>query len=132
MSWHWLSESEVLAMHAEMLAEYGGSEGVHDGGLLSSALARPKHQAAYSKKSIFDLSAAYAYGIVRNHPFVDGNKRTGFVAAAVFQELNGWILKAPEAEAVIAVLALADGSMSETEFAAWLKGHSVSIGKLKN
>jgi len=125
MAWRWLLEEAVTAMHGELIAEYGGGLGVRDAGLLSSALARPQNQAAYGKPSIFDLAAAYAFGIIQNHPFVDGNKRTGFLAAYVFLDLNGWELRAAEADAVTAVVALAAGEMDEAGFSEWIKGNSV-------
>jgi death-on-curing protein len=90
MKWRWLKEEVLIAVHDEQLAEHGGTEGVRDSGLLFFALARPKNLAEYEKPSAFDLAAAYAAGIVRNHPFVDGNKRTGFLAAYMFLALNGW------------------------------------------
>ncbi|MDR3560583.1 MAG: type II toxin-antitoxin system death-on-curing family toxin [Negativicutes bacterium] len=125
MKWRWLKEEVIIAVHDEQLAEHGGAEGVRDSGLLSSALARPKNLAEYEKPSAFELAAAYATGIVRNHPFVDGNKRTGFLAAYMFLALNGWELDAPEADAAAAVLALAAGEIDETQFSAWLKENSV-------
>lgn len=126
MSWRWLLEGVVLAIHEEQIAEHGGSSGVRDAGLLSSALARPQHQAHYSDEpSVFDLAAAYACGIIRNHPFVDGNKRTGFLAAYVFLNINGWQLNSSEVEAVNAVLALAGSEIDETGFSSWLKDKSV-------
>ena len=126
MSWRWLLEGVVLAIHDEQIAEHGGSSGIRDAGLLSSALARPQHQAHYSDEpSVFDLAAAYACGIIRNHPFVDGNKRTGFLAAYVFLNINGWQLNSSEVEAVNAVLALAGGEIDETGFSSWLKDKSV-------
>ncbi len=125
MTWRWLLEGVVIAMHGEQIAEHGGSLGIRDAGLLSSALARPQNQAVYGEPSVFDLAAAYAFGIIRNHPFVDGNKRTGFLAAYVFLDLNGWELTASEAEAVFAVLALATGEIEETDFSDWLKTQSV-------
>ena len=103
----------------------GGSLGVRDAGLLSSALACPQNQVAYGYPSVFDLAAAYAFGIVRNHPFVAGNKRTGFLAAYVFLDLNGWELMAHEDEAVAAVSALAAGEIQEAGFSEWLKTNSV-------
>ena len=124
-SWHWLEEGVVIAVHGEQIAEHGGSNGLRDRGLLSSALARPQNLAGYGTPTVFDLAAAYAYGIVQNHPFIDGNKRTGFLAAYVFLTLNGWKLIASEASAVEAVLALASGGMSEAEFAVWLKAQSI-------
>ena len=121
MTLRWLLEGVVIAMHGEQIAEHGGSLGIRDAGLLSSALARPQNQAVYSESSVFDLAAAYAFGIIRNHPFVDGNKRTGFLAAYVFLDLNGWQLMASEVEAVTAALALAASEMNEAGFADWLK-----------
>ena len=125
MTWRWLLNGVVLALHDEQLAEHGGSPGVRDAGLLSSALARPQNQVAYGDPSVFDLAAAYAFGIIRNHPFVDGNTRTGFLAAYVFLDLNGWELMAHEDEAVAAVLALAAGEIQEAGFSEWLKTNSV-------
>ena len=125
MTWRWLLNGVVLALHDEQLAEHGGSPGVRDAGLLSSALARPQNQVAYGDPSVFDLAAAYAFGIIRNHPFVDGNKRPGFLAAYVFLDLNGWELMAPEDEAVAAVLALAAGEIQEAGFSEWLKTNSI-------
>ena len=124
-AWHWLVEGVVIAVHAEQIAEHGGSEGIRDRGLLSSALDRPRNLAGYGMPTVFDLAAAYVFGIMQNHPFIDGNKRTGFLAAYVFLALNGWKLIAAEASAVEAALALASGRMSEAEFAGWLKAQSV-------
>lgn len=128
MSWRWLLDSVVMAIHDEQIAEHGGSPGIRDAGLLSSALVRPKHQAHYGELSVFELAAAYACGIIRNHPFVDGNKRTGFLAAYVFLNSNGWQLRASEVDAVNAVLALASGEMDESGFSNWLKHKSVVRG----
>jgi len=125
VTWRWLLNGVVLALHDEQLAEHGGSLGVRDVGLLSSALARPQNQAGYGNPSVFDLAAAYAFGIIRNHPFVDGNKRTGFLAAYVFLDLNGWDLVPHEDEAVAAVMALAAGEMQEAAFSEWLKSNSI-------
>ena len=126
MTWRWLREDVVIAMHGEQIAEHGGSPGIRDAGLLSSALARPQNQVAYGKPSVFNLAAAYAFGVIQNHPFVDGNKRAGFLAAYVFLDLNGWELVASEAEAVFAVMALATGEMDESGFSDWLKDNSVT------
>ncbi|MFO7970834.1 MAG: type II toxin-antitoxin system death-on-curing family toxin [Desulfobacterales bacterium] len=126
MTWRWLKEDVVIAMHSEQIAEHGGSLGIRDAGLLSSALARPQNQAAYGEPSVFDLAAAYAFGVIQNHPFVDGNKRVGFLAAYAFLDLNGWELMASEAEAVAAVLALATGQMDEAGFSDWLKNNSLT------
>ncbi len=125
MTWRWLVEGAVIAMHGEQISEHGGSFGIRDAGLLSSAIARPQNLAAYGEPSVFDLAAVYAFGIIRNHPFVDDNKRTGFHAAYVFLDLNGWELIASEVEAVAAVLALATNEMDEAAFASWLKASSV-------
>lgn len=123
MGWRWLLEAVVRAVHAEQLAAHGGGDGVRDPGLLASALARPRHLAEYGQPDAFALAAAYACGIIRNHPFVDGNKRTGFLAAYVFLDLNGWELVAAEIEVAAVVLALAAGEMDEAAFAAWLGHH---------
>jgi len=125
MIWRWLRQDVVVAFHDEQIAEHGGSPGLRDAGLLSSALARPQHKVAYGKPSVFDLAAAYASGIILNHPFIDGNKRTGFLAAYVFLDLNGWDLVASEVEAVGVVLALAVREIDDDNFANWLKEHSV-------
>jgi death on curing protein len=125
MGWPWLSEAVVIAVHGELLAEHGGGEGLREEGLLPSALARPKNHAGYGEPNVFDLAAAYAFGIIRDHPFLDGNKRTGFLAAYILLDLNGWELTAPEAEAVAAVLSLARGEMDETGFSAWLQSLSI-------
>ena len=112
-------------MHGEQMAEHGGRLGIRDAGLLSSALARPQNQAVYGESTVFALAAAYAFGIIRNHPFVDGNKRTGFLAAYTFLDLNGWELMALEVEAVAAVLALAESKMDEAGFADWIQSKSL-------
>ena len=125
MIWRWLRQDVVVAVHDEQIAEHGGRPGLRDAGLLSSALARPQHKVAYGKPSAFDLAAAYASGIILNHPFVDGNKRTGFLAAYVFLDLNGLDMVASEVEAVSAVLALTLREIDEDTFANWLKERSV-------
>jgi len=117
----WIDVEDCLAFHAEMLARFGGLDGVRDAGLLESALNRPKHLFAYETPSLFDLAATYAHGLVKNHPFLDGNKRSGFMAAALFLEANGYIFDAPEEEAVERTLALAAGAIRASAFAAWLK-----------
>ena len=117
----------VIAIHSEQIAQHGGTPGILDEGLLSSALARPQNQVGYGDPSVFDLAAAYAFGIISNHPFVDGNKRTGFLAAYVFLVLNGWELDAAESHAVEAVLDLATGKIDEPAFSMWLEDHSVEV-----
>lgn len=109
------------------IAEHGGGAGVRDEGLLESALSRPVNLAAYGDASVFKLAAAHALGIAKNHPFVDGNKRTAFIAAAVFLELNGRTLIAAESDAVVTMLALAAGEMDETAYAAWLEKNSAPL-----
>lgn len=121
----WVHPGIVLAMHESQLAEHGGAPGLRDEGLLGAALARPRHRHAYGETEICALAAAYAFGIVRNHPFIDGNKRTALLATFVFLRMNGWLLVAPEADAAAATLALADGEMDEAAFAGWLRRNSV-------
>ena len=104
-----------------MLSRFGGLPGVRDEGLLESAIMRPQQQFAYGHPTIFELAAAYASGVIKNHPFLDGNKRAGFVAAALFLEYNGHSFQAPEADVVLQTLALAAGEINESEYAAWLK-----------
>lgn len=120
----WLLRQTVLATQERLLAEFGGLSGVRDAGLLDSALARPQQLSAYGRPSLFDLAAAYAYGLVRNHPFLDGNKRITFTAAVVFLELNGRRFTASEAEAALKTLALAARELDEADYAAWLQDHS--------
>jgi death-on-curing protein len=107
--------------HAEQLAEHGGGEGVRDVTLLESAMARPRNLAAYGKPDAAALAAAYAFGIARNHPFVDGNKRTSLVVSETFLILNGYRLTASDAELVVAFVALAAGELSEEETADWFR-----------
>ena len=123
--WRWIGEALILAIHDEQLAEHGGPIGVRDGGLLQSALARPVNLAVYGDPDAFDLAAIYAHGIARNHPFIDGNKRAAFVAAALFLLDHGWEIDAADVTKVAAMLAVSDGTMSEAEFAAWLRANTV-------
>jgi death-on-curing protein len=119
-----LSKALILAIHDEQLAEHGGGTGVRDDGLLESALARPQNRLAYDAKTDLPaLAAAYAFGLARNHPFVDGNKRTAFVAAELFLELNGMTLTASDQDCVLTMLRLASGEIDEDEFAAWLRAN---------
>ncbi len=120
--WRWISEALILAIHDEQLAEHGGRVGVRDLGLLQSALARPRNRAGYDDPDVFDLAAAYAFGIARDHPFTDGNKRTAFVAAAVFLLDNGYEINVDDTPIVQVMLAVSEGSMSEVALAAWLRG----------
>lgn len=113
----------IVAVHDMQVAEHGGGEGLRDAGLLDSALARPQNLAAYGTPDAAQLAAAYGYGIARNHPFVDGNKRLSFIAAKLFLRLNGWDFVAGNVEHVSIMLRLADGSLSEEDFAAWIRAH---------
>jgi len=119
----WLRRDVILAVHDEQLAEHGGAQELRDGGLLDSALARPQHLSTYGDPDAAELAAAYAWGIARNHPFVDGNKRTALVAAELFLVLNGYELQADDAECVVTMLKVASGEMAEDDFAAWIRGH---------
>ena len=119
--WRWLREETVLALHEEQLTEHGGAAGVRDIGLLQSALARPENLAAYGDPDAAALAAAYAFGIARNHPFTDGNKRTAAVSALLFLVHNGIGFQIGEAELVVMTLALAAGELTEDEVAAWLR-----------
>ena len=123
----WVTIEDCLSFHDKLLARFGGASGVRDRGLLESALARPHHRWAYEQASIFDLAATYAHGIVKNHPFVDGNKRTGFRAAALFLEANGVRFNAREEDAVVQTLALAASALSAEAFAAWLRSVSIEV-----
>jgi death-on-curing protein len=122
----WVLPELVQAVHQTLLAEHGGLPGVRDESLLDSALARPQQKYAYdSKASVFELAAAYSFGLARNHPFSDGNKRIALTVAAVFLELNGYSLDAPEPEAVIVYQQLASGSMTEEELSLWIERSTV-------
>ena len=121
---YWLTRDECLALHDMMLAQYGGCSGLRDEGLLESALARPQQLHHYGSPNLAEMAAAYAAGIVNNHPFLDGNKRTGFMMGAGFLERNGCKFFASEADVVIRTLALAAGEMTEAGYAAWLKENS--------
>jgi death-on-curing protein len=120
----WLTELQVLAIHERLLAEHGGLVGIRDNGLLKSALDRPQNLFTYEKPSIFDMAAAYAHGIAKNHPFLDGNKRTALASAGIFLERNGYQLTASEETAVVATLELASGQMNQESFSTWLKQES--------
>lgn len=127
--WVWLNAEVLLAVHEAQLSEHGGAAGTRDKGLFESALSHPQNLVAYGlptgdEPDIADLAAAYGYGISRNHPFIDGNKRTGFVAAELFLALNGWALHADDADCVLTMLAVASGDITEPAFAAWLRQHT--------
>jgi len=122
--WTWIDAADAIAYHAELLTEHGGSAGLRDRGLLESALARPQNLAAYGEPTAFELAAAYAFGIAKNHPFVDGNKRVSFVASVTFLELNGWQFAATEEDAAITFLGLAGGKVTEQDLSRWLGARS--------
>ena len=118
----WIEERDALAIHDRLLALHGGATGVRDRDLMESALARPRQHHAYAKTSdVVEMAALYTAGIVRNHPLIDGNKRTGFVIGVLFLELHGFDFKASEADATQAVMALAAGTINEAGYAAWLR-----------
>ena len=123
--WVWIATEVALAAHAEQLTEHGGGDGIRDAGMLDSAMARPRNLADYGEPDVADLAAAYGYGIARNHPFVDGNKRTAAVISETFLMLNGQALQATDAELVVALVALAAGELSEDELADWFRQHLV-------
>ena len=123
--WVWIATEVALAAHAEQLTEHGGGDGIRDAGMLDSAMARPRNLADYGEPDVADLAAAYAYGIARNHPFVDGNKRSAAVISETFLMLNGQSLQATDAQLVVAFVALAAGELSEDELADWFRQHLV-------
>ena len=131
MMLYWITKHEVLAIHALQLAWFGGASGVRDEGLLESALARAQNIASYAEEtpSLAVLAAAYGSGIVRNHPFVDGNKRTGLVTAFTFIERNGFIVTAPQQDAYFIFYDLAAGKLSEDELAKWLEANIEPVSK---
>ena len=123
----WIELAVVLAIHDEQLAEHGGQSGVRDRGLLESALAKPRNQFSYGESSLTRLAASYAFGISRNHPFLDGNKRTSLVVAELFLMLNGLELVASDAECITTFLALAAGELTEDELANWIAENSAPV-----
>lgn len=125
MTFHWLETQALELAHEEHIAEHGGPGGLRDRALLESTLARPRNLAAHGTLDIAVLAAAYAYGIARKHPFLDGNKRTAAVAMEGFLLLNGHALDASDAELVVAMLAIAERQWSETDLAAWIRRHLV-------
>ncbi len=117
----WLERGVILAIQGELLARFGGLAGIRDEGLFDSALGRPLQRFHYEQPDLFELAAGYAHGLVKNHPFLDGNKRIGFMAAYTFLAMNGQQLEAPEEEAVLQTLALAAGEINADHYAAWLR-----------
>lgn len=123
----WIDRRALLLLHGESLVLHGGARGIRDEGLLDSALARPQNLAGYGQPDVFDCAAAYAFGLAKNHPFVDGNKRAGFLGAGMFLRLNGQRLIATQHDATLTMLALAAGDIGETKFAAWLRAHTAPL-----
>ncbi len=121
MTWRWVTARVAKSIHLRQIQRHGGGHGLRDEGLLESALARPQNQATYGSPTVFDLAASYAFGIARNHPFVDGNKRTAFVVSVVFLRLNGHEPTAEQAEAAVVFIRLAAGEFSEPELAEWFR-----------
>jgi death-on-curing protein len=119
----WIGEAVAMAAHATLLAEFGGLAGVRDRNALASALARPRNLVAYAEPDIADLAAAYAYGIIRNHPFADGNKRTGYALALVFLLDNGFVFTGTDIDSVQVILSVAAGTTTEADLADWFRTH---------
>ena len=126
--WVWIEREVIVAIHDMQLAEHGGLPGTRDAGLLDSALGRPQHLAAYGQPDVAALAAAYGWGIARNHPFIDGNKRTAFVAIELFLQLNGGALHASDADCVLTMLSVAAGDLPEDTLADWLRRHAAPRG----
>lgn len=125
--WVWVTTAVAEAAHAEQIAEHGGGgDGLRDRGLFESAMARPRNQALYGDPDAAALAAAYAYGLARNHPFIDGNKRIAAVVSETFLLLNGYQLTATDAELVVAFLELAAGNLTEADLADWFRQHSAA------
>jgi death-on-curing protein len=122
--WVWIAADVARVLHAAQIAEHGGGEGIRDAGLLESALSRPRNLALHGEPDAAELAAGYAYGIARNHPFVDGNKRTAAVVSELFLRRNGHVLKATNAEVVVVYLALAAGEFSESELVDWFRRYT--------
>ena len=128
-NWRWIKESVALAMHEEQLLAHGGGVGIRDIGLLQSALARPENVANCDEPDVYYLAASYAFCIAKNHPFIDGNKRTAYVVMETFLLLNGNELVASDAECVTMFINLAAGNLSEEGLAAWLRRNCEQIAK---
>lgn len=121
MTWRWLDKEALLRLHDESLARHGGMPGLRDEGLLDSALSRPPNLQAYGTPDFADLAAAYSYGLARNHPFADGNKRAAFLAVGLFLGLNGYRLRVSQAEATATMLSLAAGKLTQDQLADWIR-----------
>jgi len=122
----WISLEVALIFHEKQLEQNGGASGIRDRGMFESAMARPQNRFAYSEGDIFDLAAAYAYGIAMNHPFVDGNKRTAFTVCLVFLALNGFEVSASPSDRYNAMIGLVEGVLTEADFASWLRTNTTA------
>lgn len=122
-AWKWVNRQVLLLLHDESLAEHGGAPGVRDEGLLDSALARPLNLALYEQPDVADLAASYGVGLAKNHAFVDGNKRAAFLAVGMFLAVNGYRLRASQADATLTVIDVAAGVVDEATFAQWIRDH---------
>ena len=120
-NWRWLDPRLAEALHAEQLAEHGGAAGIRDAGLLTSALSRPQNLASYGNPDVADLAAAHAWGIIRSHPFVDGDKRVALILCETFLVINGYELDADDVSLTMAFVELAAGTMDEATMAKWLR-----------
>ena len=125
----WIDRRALLLLHGESLVLHGGAPGIRDEGLLDSALARPENLAADGQPDVFDCAAAYAFGLAKNHPFIDGNKRAGFLGAGLFLRLNGFRLTASQHDATLTMLALAASDITETAYADWLRANTAPLAK---
>ncbi len=121
--WKWVNRQVLLLLHDESLAEHGGASGVRDAGLLDSALARPVNLALYEQPDVAQLAASYGVALAKNHAFVDGNKRAAFLAVGMFLAINGYRLRATQADATLTVMDVAAGTMDERTFADWIRAH---------
>jgi death on curing protein len=128
--WNWIDRNILLLLHDESLAVHGGGSGIRDEGLLDSALSRPLNLALYGEPDVAELAASYAYGLAKNHPFVDGNKRAAFLSIGLFLYLNGQKLTASQADATLVIMAVAAGERTETDLATWIHNH-LALRKLK-
>jgi death on curing protein len=123
----WIDRRALLLLHGESLVLHGGAAGIRDEGLLDSALARPENLAAYGNPDVFDCATAYTFGLAKNHPFIDGNRRADFLGAGMFLRLNGHRLTATQKDATLTMLALAAGEITEADYAAWLRTNSTTV-----
>ena len=124
-NWIWIDTAVLLAVHDEQLTEHGGISGIRDTGMFESAIDRAKNLAAYGEPDAAQLAAAYGYGLAKNHPFLDGNKRTAFVAVELFLALNGYDLQASDADCILIMLSVTAGDIDEQTFADWIRSYSV-------